>query len=421
TGVGIPLADWYLSDDVANLRKWAIPALDVIGAHSWLSYDETTGFHNPLQSGFGLNKAGEQVYLSFLPGTWEDRVADAVRFKGQENGFSLGRYPDGKAFWYRTAWTEGFANAPAAQEPVIQEVMYHPLPTVQNPPDNSADEFIEMYNPTASSIDFWNASGVWRIDGEVDYDFPSNTTLAAGASLVLVSFDPVDTNAMTNFETVYGLTPGAITILGPYSGKLSNRGGRIALERPQAPDKVGEGVSWVIVDEMIYFDQSPWTDLADGVGYSLSRNDSAGAANDWNFWTATVPGPGNPAVLYDGDGDGMGDQWEIEHFGDLTRDGTGNFDNDPATDFDEFIGNTDPLNPGSFLFIVDVDLVVDTEAVITWMSETNRVYTIERANNPLQPWSVIQAGLPSTPPQNTFTDTVNTVTGATYRIRVDLP
>lgn len=44
----------------------------------------------------------------------------------------------------------------------------------------------------------------------------------------------------------------------------------------------------------------------------------------------------------DTDGDGMDDAWELEHFGNLDRDGSGDFDGDGISDLDEFLNGTDP-------------------------------------------------------------------------------
>lgn len=45
---------------------------------------------------------------------------------------------------------------------------------------------------------------------------------------------------------------------------------------------------------------------------------------------------------YDTDGDGMDDAWEMEHFGTLDRDGTGDFSGNGRTDLQEFLEGTDP-------------------------------------------------------------------------------
>ena len=44
----------------------------------------------------------------------------------------------------------------------------------------------------------------------------------------------------------------------------------------------------------------------------------------------------------DSDGDGLDDDWELEHFGNLDRDGSGDFDGDGVSDLDEFLNRTDP-------------------------------------------------------------------------------
>jgi len=49
----------------------------------------------------------------------------------------------------------------------------------------------------------------------------------------------------------------------------------------------------------------------------------------------------------DGDGDGMADWWELQHFGNLDRDGTLDWDGDGLIDLAEFDYDTDPTNPDS--------------------------------------------------------------------------
>jgi hypothetical protein len=289
---------WYLSDDgssYANLMKWAIPANTTIPAHGWVSFDEVTGFHNPTNIGFGLSKAGEQVFLSYLPGNAEDRVVDAVSFKGQENDWALGRYPDGAPYGYGlTPRTRNAANVSPPPRVVISEVMYHP-PDIGGTNDNSLDEFVEMYNGTGSAVSLQNTNGTWRLNGGVDFIFPTNLTLAAGEYLLVASFNPA-TNAaqLAAFKSLYGITDSNLRILGPYNGKLANNSDRLALERPQHPDATNDTVNWVIVDEVLYADQSPWPCGSDGTANSLQRLNALNHGSDPLNWSAEPPTAGRP-------------------------------------------------------------------------------------------------------------------------------
>jgi spore coat protein CotH len=290
TSTTINLNHWYLSDDIHELKKWSIGSVDIAG-NAQISFDEVTGFHNPISTGFGLNKAGEQVILSYLPGTAEDRVVDSVRFNAQLIDASLGRYPDGGKYWLAMTPSLDSANNDPVQHIVIDEIMYHPA-------DDTDDEYVELYNPTASTIYLENPDGSWRLDGAVDYILPANTSINAGSSLLIVGFDPAtDIARLNTFKTTYNAGPltAGVDIVGPWSGNLSNSGERLTLKMPEAPDAPDDPVCWANVDEAIFSDVSPWPTMADGSGAALQRiyADQYHSGNDPANWEVGSPTPGS--------------------------------------------------------------------------------------------------------------------------------
>ncbi len=295
-------AGWYLSDDgggYTNLMKWQIPPGTLIPARGFVSFDENTGFHNPTNIGFALSRGGDEVFLSHLPGNAQDRVVDAVNFKAQEVTWSLGRYPDGGPFWYGLdQQTRGTTNAEPPHRAVISEVLYRPPDFLvgTNLTDNSIDEFIEI----ASTAPFGrvNMTNVftalsWRLSGGVEFTFPPLMVLDAPERILVVNFDPT-TNAtqLAAFKQRYGITNPAQRILGPYVGKLANNSDRIALESPQGVEVFNNAVSWAVVDEVLYADQSPWPCGSDGSGNSLQRVQLRSSGSDPANWSAEPPTAG---------------------------------------------------------------------------------------------------------------------------------
>ena len=193
---------------------------------------------------------------------------------------TVGRYPDGESRWEALLPTPGSSNVLWERSVVITEIMYHPASTPENPGDNTRDEYIELRNVSGSTVELWTAAGPWRIDGGVAYTFPEDYSLAPGAYVVLVSFDSANAEQTAAFRDIYGLAGEPVELLGPYFGKLSNRGERIAAEKPEPPDVAGQSTVWVIVDEVIYFDAPPWPSGADGTGQPVNRTDSTAAGND---------------------------------------------------------------------------------------------------------------------------------------------
>jgi len=274
------LADWYLSDDVAAPAKLALPPIS-IPPKGRVVIDQLTGF--------GLSQDGEELLLSYLPGTAQDRVVDCVQFKAQEPGVSLGRYPDGDAYWFRLEPSPALANANPILDIVIDELMYHPV--------DPCEEYVELYNPTNAKVDLGGAAVTWRLDGGVDYDFPAGTSIQAGGRLVIVGFDPaIETARLAAFTSAYGAAPltAGVKIVGPWSGNLSNRGERLAVEKSQPGADPGDPVAWVIVDEVIYGDVAPWPTSPDGLGDALQRvhADADHSGNDPANWQSAPPSPG---------------------------------------------------------------------------------------------------------------------------------
>jgi hypothetical protein len=75
---------------------------------------------------------------------------------------------------------------------------------------------------------------------------------------------------------------------------LSNKGERLALEKPQKSDDPLNPAepSWIIIDQVNYSDYDPWPVEADGYGACLSRIDPACSGNDPDNWIAADPTPG---------------------------------------------------------------------------------------------------------------------------------
>ncbi len=286
----VALQGWYLSDEIDDLKKWSLPPFQ-ISAGGHISFDEQTGF-NLSGQGFALSKDGEGLFLSYLPGTpGIDRVADAISFKAQEALLSLGHDEDGDAFWVTMEASRDQTNNQGAAHVVIDEMMYHPVTNPDLPDDNSIGEYIELYNPTARAIQLWNETGVWRLDGGVEFMLPPDTTIPAQGRILLVAFDPTVAMLRDIFTAAYNIDITNQQIIGPYSGNLSNSGERIALEKPMSIDPTDGSMSWSIVDEIIYFHQTPWPVEADGDGKSLQRISTIKSGNDPQNWKSASPTP----------------------------------------------------------------------------------------------------------------------------------
>ncbi len=322
----VDLSGWYLSDSTNNFRKYAFPAGTLLAAGDYLIVDESD--FNPTMGAsptdFALDGAhGDQLWL-WRPadGGLLRHVSDFVEFGAARNGESFGRFPDGDGpLVPMSSRTFGAPNAAPRVGPVIlSEVHYHPAdpspaakqiePTIT---DNDL-EFIEIANTSAQAESLRD----WKLAGGIDFDFPTDAILPAGATLVVVSFDPAtpaNATRLAAFRQEFGMTPG-VQIIGPYRGRIDNGGERIQLLRPDEPPADEPNfIPMMLEDEIAYDDAAPWPVTADGGGDALNRVLPANWGSFVGSWTAAPPNPGSVRGLnVPGDltGDGQVDVADVD-------------------------------------------------------------------------------------------------------------
>ncbi|MBN2163139.1 MAG: CotH kinase family protein [Pontiellaceae bacterium] len=386
---------WYLSDSLSDLEKWNIPTDTIIPAKGWVVFDEND-FHPDRLDGFGLDKAGEQIILSHLPGTGDDRIVDAIVFKGQANGASWGRYPDGASYIQTLSPTPDAANQPGPDGVKISGIMYNP---VSQPGINTDEtlEYVSLKNDSNAAITFNELPDLpnpWRIAGGIEFSFPSDFSLASHADVFLVPFDPdVHPALKVAFCAEYSLNTEAVQLLGPYTGDLSDNGERIRLERPQASDdpESPEDISWIIVDEAVWLDQLPWPREADGSGYALIRAGRNGT--DPLSWTTAL----------DADNDRLMDSWEVLYFGSTNAIHGGaddDWDQDGASNYCEQLAGTDPTVASSTFRIIAMDFADHIE--LSWQSVIGKRYSIGISTNLADGFYTTESIVLPTPPFNTI-------------------
>ncbi len=291
TTAGVNVGGWFLTDDGKYPWKFRIPNGTTIPANGYrvftaLDFDPVPGTTN----NFLLSSYGDEVYLFSGDANMNlTGYSHGFTFGAAQNGVSFGRYvlsTGDEHFVSQVSRTlPGVNSDPLVGPVVIHQIMYHP-PDLAGGLDNADDEFIELRNITAAPVAFIEPTyhtNSWRVRGGVDFDFPTNTTLNAAQSLVLVNFNPTNAALLSAFRSKYGFA--GVSVLGPYGGKLDNSSDTIEVQRPDAPDT--NGVPYILVDKVSYRDVAPWPPSADGGGAALRRIADAAYGNDPANWVGS--------------------------------------------------------------------------------------------------------------------------------------
>jgi hypothetical protein len=296
------IGGWFLTDDFATPKKYRIAEGTTIAPGGFRVFTEYD-FNLPTQAlqPFALDSAGDSAYVfSGDAATNLTGYVHGFRFGAQRRGVSFGRYATSTGeehFVAQDSATLGATNSgPRLSAVVINEVMYRPPDVYTNSAwwNNTEDEYVELYNRSAAAAALFDRAyptNAWQLAGAVEFTFPPNTTLAGGAYLLVVNFDPArDTAQLAAFCAKYNV-PAGTPILGPFRGHLGNRQDALALCLPDEP-KVDGQVNYVLLEQVRYADQPPWPPAADGIGFALSRIQPAEYADDPGNWAGLAPSPG---------------------------------------------------------------------------------------------------------------------------------
>ena len=297
----VNIRGWFLSDDFGTPKKYRVATDVVIPAGGYRVFTEADFNLLPgSPASFAFSSLGDEVYLfSGDANTNLTGYAHGFRFGAAANGVSFGRHVTsigGEHFVAQIAHTPGAQNAGPRVGPVVfSEILFHP-PDSAFGEDDTLGEYIEFYNAGTSAVTLFdpaNPQSTWQLRGGATFEFPTNVTLAASDHLLLISFDPVDTNRLNTFRFRHNVPP-FTRVLGPYSGKLDNSSDTLELYRPDAPS-LGE-LPYILVEAVNYQDAAPWPAGADGTGAALRRLATTQYGNDPIHWRATAPSAGTGSV-----------------------------------------------------------------------------------------------------------------------------
>lgn len=357
----VNVGGWFLSDigtaeNASDLQKFAIPAGSIIPAGGYYVVTETAfnpnGIWNPAPGTPGPNELafdgqhGDDVWL-VSNAAGQMRFADHVDFNAARPDESWGRFPDGigplAPMITRTLLNEssaadprpglGAANSSVRTGPLFIQEIHHA------PPGGNQDlEFVEIFNSSPDIVSLAN----WRLRGDVDYTF-SSESIPAGGVLVVTPFALSETVKVEAFRAAYGIDA-SVALTGPWDGSdhlTTNGQVRFYRAEPSSPTEPGF-IPLTLEDEVIYYGATNgWPNTTADLSLNRAVPENGNLAPNW---TGSAPNPGNPSNMAP-----SFTEWTARYFP-VGGPGSGDHDDPDKDDFDnalEFALNGHPLKSSS--------------------------------------------------------------------------
>jgi hypothetical protein len=258
-GLGFQLELTNLSGGAIDLAGYVLRSSS--GASANLSGTLNAGaflVFNAAQLGF-TPVDGDKLFL-FSPGGIA--LLDAREVTGRLRG----RSPQYPGRWlFPSAATFGAPNAFTFNtDIVINEIMYDQRPLTQSPFVEDPEQWVEVYNRGAVTVDL---SG-WSFSDGIDFTIPAGTALPAGGYLVISN----------NAAALQSKWPAvASKIIGNFAGSIRHGGERLRLE-----DAFGNPAN-----EVTFANDAPWPGNAHEGGSSLELKDARADNTRPEAWAAS--------------------------------------------------------------------------------------------------------------------------------------
>lgn len=208
-------------------------------ARRWNELTQPNGVFNPTQLNAFIDAVVAEI--SDAAGREQERWGTVPDFSGEIQ--NLKDWIADRVDWISSQMpATSPCNNPSLPPLVINRIHYHPA-TDATYTNSDDQEFLSIRNTGASSV---NLTGIYFRGTGFIYQFPANQTLAAGATVYLASKPAI-------FQSKYGFAP-----YGQFTRNLPNDDKDLILA-----DAFGN-----IIDEVHYYDDTPWPD-ADGNGMYL--------------------------------------------------------------------------------------------------------------------------------------------------------